>query len=70
MGTRNAPFTSEQVESINAFQKCDSVHPFTCGHGHTLVASKEHLTCPECPDYKQYWVWSIMAEWNEETCNG
>lgn len=64
-----APFTDEQVASINGFQKCDHVHPFTCGGEKCradLVATNDGLICEFC-DYKQNWVHEFMADgsWNK-----
>jgi len=60
-----APFTDEQVEAINLYQKNGVFHPYTCGGNRTdgkhldgegiLVATKEGLKCPYC-DYTQNWV--------------
>ena len=60
-----APFTAEQVESINAFQHAGIFHPFTCGVDdcrHDLVAEPDGMRCPKC-DYRQDWVHDFMANW-------
>lgn len=59
-----APFTPEQVESLNGFQKCGCVHPFTCGGDKCrsdLVATEEGWVCPNC-DYTQNWAHEFMAD--------
>ena len=67
-----APFTSEQVESINFYQHEGRFHPFTCGSGSRtdeshldseglLIAKKEGMECPYC-NYKQDWVHEFMAD--------
>lgn len=60
-----APFTDDQVESINAYQKAGVMHPFTCGSGcgPDLVASVAALACPAC-GYRQDWVHGFMADWS------
>lgn len=63
MAILQAPFTPDQVASLNAYQDAEVMHPFTCGgdHGSTkLVATPEGWICPECP-YKQNWAHDWMA---------
>ncbi len=61
---KKAPFTSDEVDSINAFQQSGIFHPFTCGGGDRtshpdgegrLVAVEAGVKCPYC-DYTQNWV--------------
>ena len=73
-----APFTSEQVERLNAWQRDGRVHPFTCGGDRGDVA---HVTYADehgtergelvasrdgwtCPvcGYRQNWAHAMMAE--------
>jgi hypothetical protein len=59
----HAPWTDQQVESINGFQKCDYNHPFTCGNcRNPLVAQSDGFVCPNqgC-DYRQTWCHDFMA---------
>jgi hypothetical protein len=61
-----APFTPEQVESINGYQESGYMHPFTCGRENcrwTLKAAEDALHCPnpECT-YTQDWVHPFMAD--------
>lgn len=62
-----APWTPEQVESLNAFQQSGWYHPYTCGHdpGHTLVAATDGWYCPVLGDWKQTWAheWMTNLEW-------
>lgn len=75
-----APFTPQQVASINAFQASEVLHPFTCPcddhEPHVaLRASTEALRCqsPGCL-YSQNWVhgfmadgsWEKVADWRED----
>ena len=63
----HAPFTDEQVEALNAFQKLGYFHPFTCGHDHDgdriLVAANDgwHCVYPGC-EYTQNWAHVFMAD--------
>ena len=65
----NAPFTPDQVESINGFQQAGWMHPFTCDSGDcrrgesggVLVATEEGMHCRTC-DWKQGWVMPFMAD--------
>jgi hypothetical protein len=65
-----APFTPEQVEALNRFQKGRWMHPFTCGSGNrtdanhldgegVLVATENGWICPYC-DYTQDWAHDFM----------
>lgn len=71
-----APWTQEQVESLNDFQTSGAFHPFTCGqcrdtlgtgswpepiNERLLVATQAGWTCPTC-DYTQNWAWAFMAD--------
>lgn len=71
-----APFSDEQVQSLNEYQVSGVMHPFTCGacrdalglldeHGQfndrLLTATPKGWTCPTC-DYTQDWAWAWMAD--------
>lgn len=64
-----APFTPEQVASLNAYQVAGVMHPFTCGaddcHGIRLIAAHDgwHCASGTC-DYRQDWSWLWMADWS------
>lgn len=61
-----APWTADQVESLNGFQGCGCYHPFTCGgcdNRDGLVATKTGWTCPSC-DYRQDWAHYFMVDWS------
>lgn len=57
------PWTPEQVESLNLFQKRRDIHPYTCGtkekhnpgDDENLVATALGWRCPSC-DYHQNWA--------------
>ena len=71
-----APWTPDQVESLNGFQKSGFMHPFTCPrdedekhletsddfHDTILIATIDAWRCPTC-DYTQDWAHSFMADW-------
>jgi hypothetical protein len=66
----NAPWTANQVDNINRFQRFGLFHPFTCpghdgGGDRTLVATRDALLCCHC-SYKQSWVHEHMAEFTED----
>lgn len=65
-----APWTDEQVKNLNAWQKDETVHPFTCGGDRgdkahkdgegVLVATRKGWKCPYCP-YTQIWAHAFMG---------
>lgn len=62
-----APFTDEQVDALNAFQKACQFHPFTCPGDHIvceqhreLIATNDGWVC-HCGDYRQSWAHEFMA---------
>lgn len=60
-----APFTDDQVESLNNFQAARLMHPFTCGVcREPLFATVAGWVCPtfQCP-YTQAWAHGFMANW-------
>jgi hypothetical protein len=71
MAIIKAPFTPEQVEGLNRWQRAESVHPFTCRTGRrkdalhldgegVLVATEQGWRCPFC-GYTQDWAHDFMA---------
>lgn len=62
-----APWTDDQVTSLNAFQADGRMHEFTCNWGHhclvrSLTATKDGWVCKGCP-YKQAWAYDWMCNW-------
>lgn len=64
----SAPWTPEQVDTLNRFQRASGTHPFTCGANHTrdtptLIATPAGWTCPDddCT-YTQDWAHAFMAD--------
>lgn len=67
-----APFTPEQVESLNGYQSSGVMHEFTCGvggHSHgRLRATVDGWWCDfQGCDYTQDWAHAFMANgaWHE-----
>ena len=59
-----APWTIEQVRTINDFQQLEHLHPFTCGTEGCradLVATVRGWICLFC-DYTQGWCMSTQAD--------
>lgn len=59
-----APWSSEQVDALNRFQRRGDIHEFTCPNDHdgadrTLIATKQGWICPHC-DYRQDWAHAAM----------
>ena len=63
-----APWTNEQVDALNRFQREGRMHPFTCGGEHTggapvLIASHDGWHCPHAYcTYRQDWAHAFMAD--------
>lgn len=65
-----APFTPQQVATLNAFQEMGAVHPFTCGNRPLhpqnegiLIADTDGWHCPvEDCTYSQTWAHWFMAD--------
>ncbi|MFD9443360.1 hypothetical protein [Streptomyces sp. NPDC060001] len=64
-----APWTAEQVDALNRFQKEGGMHPFTCGHEHPahpnaiLNATPTGWRCfvLDC-EYEQDWAHAFMVD--------
>jgi len=64
-----APFTPDQVESLNGYQVAEVFHPFTCGNDSShfvLIAEPAGWVCLDC-DYTQNWAHEWMADWSWRT---
>lgn len=66
-----APFTDDQVESLNGYQKSGVFHPFTGrndlapdGQDDVLVATTDGWISELDETYRQNWAWSWMADWS------
>lgn len=59
-----APWTADQVASLNGFQTSGFFHPFTCSKGsHPLLATLHGWVCPQ-DDYIQDWAHDFMLDWS------
>jgi hypothetical protein len=57
----NAPFSEQQMASLQRFQACEMMHPYTCHHcSHKLVPIVDGLLCPE-HGLVQTWVIGFTA---------
>lgn len=74
--TVKAPWTDDQVRSLNAYQESGFMHPFICSEHvddnlhadyEVLVASRDgwHCPVPGCA-WHQVWAWAWMADWSWE----
>ena len=72
-----APWDDDQVASLNAYQQCDFVHPFTGERGPNneetvLIATKDGWVEKEGGPVVQTWAhrfmtdrsWEAMTSWN------
>jgi hypothetical protein len=62
-----APWSDDQVASLNAFQAAGVLHPFTCGGERcraVLMAEADGWHCPAGCGYKQTWAHPFMADWS------
>lgn len=67
----HAPWTDDQVESLNAYQRSGAFHPFTGrnelapeGADDVLIATPEGWRSERDPEYRQTWAWRWMADWS------
>lgn len=62
MNKIEAPFTDEQVDLLNAYQRSGRFHPYTCGQcRQVLIATPTGWKCPSVAcDYKQNWAWEPL----------
>lgn len=65
-----APFTPDQVASLNAYQASGVFHEYTCGSEvcpvkqAVLVAAEDGWRCPAGCGYRQYWAHRFTADWS------
>jgi hypothetical protein len=68
-----APWTEDEVKSLNDYQVSGVMHPFTCGTkdcGGLLLARQDGWHCPDC-DYTQDWAheWMTDGSWRQFECS-
>lgn len=56
-----APFTPEQVKSLNDYQDSGVFHPFTCECRANLIATEKGWIC-NCCNYTQNWAHDFMLD--------
>lgn len=65
----DAPWSIEQTNNLNRFQKSGLWHEFTCARDHSgerrLIAQTDGWRCPVC-GYRQTWAHPFMAEFTAE----
>jgi hypothetical protein len=60
-----APWSDDEVESLNAYQAAGVMHPFTCGNDSAhlpLRATADGWSC-SCCEYEQTWAHGFMTDW-------
>jgi len=71
-----APWTSDQVASLNGYQESGKFHPFTCGNPDcprirdrpsVLIARVPGWVCPMNCGYQQDWAhdWMANGSWKD-----
>ncbi len=72
-----APFTEDQIKSINRFQKSGILSPITCSCNGHFYAREDGLTCPGCfsklevvPVFTTNWFWDKFKSTAAESENG
>lgn len=72
-----APFTGDQVKSINRFQSDGRLQPITCGCGKKMYAREEGMLCSMCFSSQDYapklttnWAWTMLKYPTEEEKDG
>jgi len=59
-----APWTSEQVKSLNGWQAHEEVHPFTSSAGKNLIATSDGWVEVPGGPVVQKWAHHFMADWS------
>lgn len=60
----DAPWTDDQVASLNGYQNAGYVHPFTIGNGHNLIATPAGWVEVEGGPVVQTWAHEFMTNWS------
>lgn len=66
MNRYEAPWTQDEVHSIDEYQQDEDLHPLTCpdcAGNQALSAYLDGLKCKSC-NYTQNWVYPWMADYN------
>ena len=62
-----APWTDNEVATINEYQKSSYFLPFICPEMHTLIAGQDGLFCPHCTSFSLNWTypWVLNSFWKQ-----
>jgi hypothetical protein len=68
-GMSNAPWTDDEVASLNGYQACGFAHPFTGRRGPNgeetiLIATRDGWVEREGGPVVQTWAHSFMVDWS------
>jgi hypothetical protein len=65
-----APWTQDQIDSLNKYQESRAFHPFTGrndlapdGEEDILIATTGGWNSQYDPSYQQDWAWETMTNW-------
>lgn len=61
---KSAPWTQDEVDSLNACQADGRVHEFTSVNGHILIATLEGWLAVPGGEVVQTWAHSFMCDWS------
>lgn len=64
MSQIHAPWTDQQVASLNVYQKADYVHPFTSVWGVILTATEAGWVEAQFGPIVQDWAYEFMTDWS------
>lgn len=66
MSLISAPWTTDQINSLNAFQQATAFHEYTCNKCRSpLQATEEGWICPDSNcNYIQDWAHDFSADWS------
>ena len=66
----NAPWTDDQVATLNTYQQCGHFHPYTCGICRAdLVATNDGWRCPaDGCNYVQHWAGTELFSVVQQYC--
>jgi hypothetical protein len=63
----SAPWTDDQIASLNAYQKSGVFHEYTCrndGCPAFLMATPAGWVCAVSCSYTQNWAYALMTDWS------
>ena len=62
----HAPWTDNQVGSLNDYQSSDGFLPLVCPLEHRLIAHPDGLHCSHCTNFSLPWAypWMLDGSWN------